>query len=95
MNAFNGYSLEIPSTRTKVQKGSTGKIKIGSKQVSEGELLGYVGTTGNSTGNHLHYGLKVDGSFVNPALYLDQSKCANEKEPVQPIVPFLRMTKIM
>ena len=77
MNAFNGYNLQIPSTTTKQQSGSTGKITIGSRHVSEGELLGYVGSTGNSTGNHLHYGLKINNSFVNPALYLDRSRCAN------------------
>lgn len=77
LNAFNGYSLQIPSSQTLKQSGNTGKIEIGSKHVNVGDLLGYVGTTGNSSGNHLHYGLKENGTFVNPANYLDSSRCAN------------------
>lgn len=38
--------------------------------VSKGKVIGYVGTTGNSTGNHLHLEIKVNGKFVNPLNYL-------------------------
>ena len=39
-------------------------------QLSAGETVGYVGTTGSSTGCHLHFETHEDGNAVNPAKYL-------------------------
>ncbi len=38
--------------------------------VSKGQVIGYIGSTGNSTGNHLHYEVLLNGSAVDPYPYL-------------------------
>lgn len=62
INHGDGYkSIYMHMTRYIVQEGQT---------VEAGELIGYVGSTGRSTGNHLHFGIKYNSSYVDPQKYI-------------------------
>lgn len=62
INHGNGlYTVYMHASALYVSKG---------QYVSKGSKIAAVGTTGRSTGNHLHFSVRKDGSYVNPWPYL-------------------------
>lgn len=62
INHGDGFgSIYMHMTRYVVSAGQS---------VSQGQLIGYVGSTGISTGPHLHFGISYGGTYVNPMAYL-------------------------
>ncbi|MBI2164770.1 MAG: M23 family metallopeptidase [candidate division NC10 bacterium] len=61
---------------------SSNRVKEG-QQVRRGEVVAYVGTSGRTTGPHVHYEVQVNGTTVNPLKYIvdpSGAKFANEGE---------------
>lgn len=47
------------------------RVQVGDK-VKRGQIIGQVGSTGTSTGAHLHFAIQLDGEMVNPIPVLDK-----------------------
>jgi murein DD-endopeptidase MepM/ murein hydrolase activator NlpD len=45
------------------------EVKVG-QQIKIGQTIGRVGSTGRSTGPHLHYETRIDGDAVDPQKFL-------------------------
>ncbi len=68
-----GYCVTIEhddGTRTLYAHARQLCCKVGDR-VSQGEVIALVGTTGQSTGNHLHFEVIVNGRNVDPAPYIN------------------------
>ncbi len=62
INHLDGFSsVYMHMTHYVVSRGQS---------VSQGQLIGYVGSTGISTGPHLHFGVSYAGAYVNPLAYI-------------------------
>ena len=62
INHLDGFaSIYMHMTHYVVKAGQT---------VSAGQVIGYVGSTGISTGPHLHFGISYAGTYVNPLAYI-------------------------
>lgn len=54
---------------TAYSHNSSLNVRVG-EQVSAGQVVALAGSTGNSTGPHVHFEVKVDDKWVDPAIYL-------------------------
>ena len=59
-----------------IKKGISSGVRV-----KQGDVIGYVGSTGKSTGPHLHYEIIVNGKQINPAtLKLPSGRKLNEQQ---------------
>ena len=57
------YTVYMHCSRLVVKEGDA---------VNAGQVIAYVGSTGISTGPHLHFGVSKNGSYVDPKIYVSQ-----------------------
>jgi len=83
---FSGYGKQIEidhgfGYKTKYAHMNGFNVKRG-QRVKRGELIGYSGNTGKSTGPHLHYEVMVNGKKVNPVHYMYRDLTPEEYEEI-------------
>lgn len=71
---FSSYGLFISldhGASLETRYGHLSRLNVAEGQeVKKGDLIGYVGSTGRSTGPHLHYEVRIAGMAVNPVPYM-------------------------
>ena len=81
-NQYSGHYIEIQHDNgivTRYQHCRTKPTPLEGERVKQGQVIAAVGSTGRSTGNHLHFEVKVNGKQVDPLPYIkggDSSKGA-------------------
>lgn len=67
-----GYMIEIQhNSQVATLYAHASKLLVSEgEEVTQGQVIAYVGSTGYSTGPHLHFELKIKGDRVNPRSYL-------------------------
>ena len=75
---FSSYGLYVSvehGGNFETRYGHMSRLNVAAGQmVHKGDVIGYVGTTGRSTGPHLHYEVRIAGEAVNPIPYLQNGQ---------------------
>lgn len=71
---FSGYGLYVAIEHggaLQTRYGHMSRLNVADGQrVRKGDIIGFIGSTGRSTGPHLHYEVRVNGEAVNPLPYM-------------------------
>ena len=79
---------------TKYMHHSEIYVKVGD-HVEKGQQIGLSGTTGRSTGNHLHFQVEENGVAVNPLSYLEGNGTSSELQRMDPMKDIVSGTKVV
>jgi murein DD-endopeptidase MepM/ murein hydrolase activator NlpD len=71
---FSGYGLYVQlehGANLETRYGHMSRLNVEAGQfVHKGDVVGFIGSTGRSTGPHLHYEVRIAGMAVNPIPYM-------------------------
>ena len=74
---FSSYGLYVAiehGGNLETRYGHMSRLNVAAGQrVRKGDVIGFIGSTGRSTGPHLHYEVRVAGAAVNPSPYMHGS----------------------
>ncbi|WP_230080001.1 M23 family metallopeptidase [Alteripontixanthobacter maritimus] len=77
-NWFSSYGLYVSlghGANLQTRYAHMSRLAVsGGDRVKKGQIIGYVGSTGRSTGPHLHYEVRIAGKAVNPVPYMVESQ---------------------
>lgn len=77
-NWFSSYGLFVKidhGAQLETRYAHMSKLAVNAgERVKKGDLIGYVGSTGRSTGPHLHYEVRIAGEAVNPMPYMNDTE---------------------
>ena len=81
---FSSYGLFVSLEHggsIETRYGHMSRLNVAAGQaVKKGDIIGYVGSTGRSTGPHLHYEVRIAGVAVNPIPYMQGDSVVSESE---------------
>jgi murein DD-endopeptidase MepM/ murein hydrolase activator NlpD len=79
---FSSYGLYVSLEHggaIETRYGHMSRLNVAAgQQVHKGDIIGYVGSTGRSTGPHLHYEVRISGIAVNPVPYMQGTLVSGE-----------------
>ena len=64
------HSSKLVSWYAHIDNNAHPPVVRAGQYVAKGQLIAYEGMTGNTTGPHLHWAVQLDGTWVNPRLFL-------------------------
>lgn len=82
---FSSYGLYVSlehGAAIQTRYGHMSRLNVyAGQRVHKGDVIGYIGTTGRSTGPHLHYEVRIGGEAVNPVPYMQADEYRQASVP--------------